>query len=545
MPRDEPGSSPSDGDWQIPQAALIASGHAFAVSDAQLPDWPLIWVNPAFEELTGYSATDVNGHNCRLLQGELTDRGATARIRSALTAGRSVTETLVNYRKDGGAWWNEVIISPVRDSTGVLTHFVGVQSDVSARVRSDAQRDAAREEADAAIARLGLLVEVGTMIASTVDAGRAAELLTTLLVPAFADWASVVTVDASRPLAPVGRHVVALAGVEQQPEALDEGPQAEVLRTGNGQLLRSDEPGSGYTSAIVVPLPSRGEPIGCLTVGYSDGERTYSAEDLDFATELGRRVGTALETMRLYDAEHRVALTLQQSLLPRLPQIPGLALAARYLPGAELAAVGGDWYDVLRLPDGATGIAIGDVMGHDMQAAATMGQLRSVLRSYAWEGHSPAGVLDRVNQLVCGLDLRQLATCVYARIEPETPEQPTQLRVSNAGHPPPLLKTPDGVVHVLDDAVGPLVGVLVGNAALLERTGASYAMPAGSTLLLYTDGLIESRDYDLDVGIKRLHDVLTSAPAGIDLDQLADRITAAAGRSSENDDQCLLLAHME
>ena len=545
MAKDEPGSSlPPAGDWLISQSALIASGHAFSVCDARLPDWPLVWVNPAFEELTGYDAADVNGRNCRLLQGRLTDSAATGRIHDALTAGEAVTETLVNYRKDGGAWWNEVIIRPVRDSSGALTHFVGVQSDVSDRVRSDEQRDAARADADAAIARLGLLVEVGAMIASTFDAGRATEMLTTLLVPGFADWACVVLVDDSGSPKPAGER--------------DDGPQAEVLRTGQARLLSRDadreaagEPAVALdgdpdvTSAIIVPLPSRGEPLGCLTVAYTNPRRAYSVDDLEFATELGRRVGTALETMRLHHAEHRVALTLQESLLPRLPHVPGLDLAARYLPGAQLAAVGGDWYDVLPLPDGATGIAVGDVMGHDMQAAATMGQLRSVLRSYAWEGHSPAGVLDRVNQLVCGLDLRQLATCVYARVEPAVDGQPALLRLSNAGHPPPLLKTPDGVVHVLDDATGPLIGVLVGNTALLERTGTSYAMPAGSTLLLYTDGLIESRDHDIDDGIAILHDAFAGAMQGITLDQLADDLTAAAGRSSENDDQCLLLVRRQ
>jgi PAS domain S-box-containing protein len=539
MATDELASSRSPaGDWFVPQSALIASGHAFAVSDAQLPDWPLIWVNPAFEQLTGFSSAEVEGHNCRLLQGELTDPAATARIRTALTAGESVTETLINYRKDGHPWWNEVIIRPVRDSTGLLTHFVGVQSDVSTRVRSDEQRDAARAEADVAIERLGLLVEVGELIASTSDAGHTAEMLTTLLVPRFADWADVVLADD-----PGQSPQVAKAGLTESILAPIKELQADVVRTGRPRLLPGT--GAGSTSAIVVALPSRGAPLGSLTVARTDAERSYSDADLEFAAELGRRVGTALETMSLYNSEHRVALTLQQSLLPRLPQIPGLTLAARYLPGAELAAVGGDWYDVLALPDGATGIAIGDVMGHDMQAAATMGQLRSVLRSYAWEGHGPAGVLDRVNQLVCGLDLRQLATCVYARVEPAGDGGEALLRLSNAGHPPPLLRTPDGAVHVLNSATGPLIGVLVGHAALLERTGQSHAMPAGSTLLLYTDGLIESRDRDIDDGIATLRDAFAGASPALSLDQLADELTAAAGRSSENDDQCLLLVHME
>jgi PAS domain S-box-containing protein len=379
------------------QAALVASGHAFAVADAQSADWPLVWVNPAFEQLTGYPAADVVGRNCRLLQGPDTDRSSSARIRSALAAGQPITETLLNYRKDGSTWWNQVTITPVHDVSGAVTHFVGVQSDAGARVDASRQRDDAQAAADTARARL-------------------------------------------------------------------------------------------------------------------------------------------------YAAEHATALALQRSLLPALPEVEGLQLAARYVPASDSAEIGGDWYDVLPLPDGSTGIAIGDVMGHDMGAAGAMGQLRSVLRSYAWEGHGPAGVLDRLNQLVCGLGMAKLATCVYARLEPRHGERPARLHWSNAGHPPPLLRTPDGSVHRLTEAAGMLIGVSTGPPAMPERPSASRDMPPGSVLLLYTDGLIEDHAHqDLDLGIDRLDAALIAWDSDTSLDDLAEQLAAAATFTTQDDDQCLLL----
>ncbi len=374
--------------------ALVASGHAFAIGDARAPDWPLVWVNPAFEKLTGYRAADVVGRNCRLLQGPDTDRLAAARIKAALDAGVAVTETLLNYRKDGSSWWNQVTISPVRDNDGTVTHFVGVQSDAGPRIAAARQRDDAQA--------------------------------------------------------------------------------------------------------------------------------------------------------RLYASEHAAALALQRSLLPALPTLDGLELAARYIPASDTAEVGGDWYDVLPLPGGSTGLAIGDVMGHDMRAAGAMGQLRSVLRSYAWEGHGPAEVVDRLNQLVCALGMAQLATCVYARLEPARDGRPARLRWSNAGHPPPLMKTPDGSVQALTEAASLLVGVTTaGVSAMNERPSAVRDVPRGSVLLFYTDGLIEDHHHqDLDVGIATLRAALATAPADEPLDDIAERLTAAAAHTTQDDDQCLLLVRV-
>jgi PAS domain S-box-containing protein len=540
------------------QTALVVSGHAFAVTDPRRPDDPLVWVNPAFEELTGYAAADVLGHNCRLLQGPDTDPQAVARLREALAAGRGITETLLNYRPDGSTWWNLVKITPVHDEAGVITHFVGVQNDVSELIASDRQRDEARSETVASQDRLRLVAEIGTMLAVALDPPAAASGLTRLVTPTLADWASVVLLDGEdtdrgQPLVTLhhfdAHRAADVAAVLEQAHPVDVWQNA-VLRSGEPKLLDADldvssPPGRdrlGMTSGLIVPLLAGTRTIGCLTLVYAESGRRYADADVAFALDLGRRAGAAIFTAQRYSGEHSTALALQRSLLPALPEVDGLELAARYLPGSERAEIGGDWYDVLPLPDGSVGLAVGDVMGHDIQAAAAMGQLRSVLRSYAWEGHSPAGVLDRLNQLVCGLGMAQLATCFYARLEPD--DRSTTLRWANAGHPPPLLKTADGVVHTLTSGLSPLIGVNVGGAELLDRAADSVDVPPGSTLLIYTDGLVEDRHRDIDEGIDILRNAFAKADPAMPAQELADLLITEAGPGDQDDDRCLLLVRI-
>jgi len=166
--------------------------------------------------------------------------------------------------------------------------------------------------------------------------------------------------------------------------------------------------------------------------------------------------------------------------------------------------VGGDWWDVFSLPDGAIGLAIGAVMGHDITAAAAMGQLRSVLRTCAWADDKPAVVLDRMDQLVQGFDMAQLATCIYARLAPadgsDGRRRHSRLSWASAGHLPPVVQMADGSAHLLDAAVGVPIGV----PGSVSRQGHSITLPAGSTLLLYTDGLVETRAADIDDDIATL-----------------------------------------
>jgi serine phosphatase RsbU (regulator of sigma subunit) len=243
-------------------------------------------------------------------------------------------------------------------------------------------------------------------------------------------------------------------------------------------------------------------------------------------------VSIAIDNVRLYAREHVAALTLQRSLLPRLPKIDGFDIAARYEPSA--AEVGGDWYDVLHLPtSGDLGLAIGDVMGHDLAAAASMGQLRSVLRSYAWSGDSPSTVLARLDELVQALDMAALATCIYAIVRRGERED-CRISYSSAGHLPGLLRRPDGSVQRLDQALTTPIG-----AGLLHTAPeADIAFPAGATLVLYTDGILERRDRDIDACLDHFQATLAGTPIDADAETIAATLIADA---PSGDDACVLV----
>ena len=252
-------------------------------------------------------------------------------------------------------------------------------------------------------------------------------------------------------------------------------------------------------------------------------------------------VGTAIEIhqrklmeerlLEVYEREHKIAETLQRSLLPeRLPSIEGLELSARYLPGARGAAIGGDWYDVLERPDGRVALVVGDVVGHGLRAAASMGQLRNAFRAYGMVEASPAEVVARINRLVMSGVEQVMATVLYLVLDRETGE----VAFSAAGHPPPLVIAPDGT-RFLDG--GRSVPIGAADPAVFRE--ATAVLPPGSTLLLYTDGLVERRDTPLR---DRL-DELAGAAGGPDEDlaELCDRVLSTLlGRGEPGDDVALL-----
>ncbi len=224
--------------------------------------------------------------------------------------------------------------------------------------------------------------------------------------------------------------------------------------------------------------------------------------------------------------EHEIAETLQRSLLPeQIPRMPGVALAARYVPASADVQVGGDWYDIVQLREGLIGLAIGDVAGHGLAAAATMGQLRMALRAYALQDPAPASVMTGVHQLASQLPMPEMATLLYLVYDPTT----RQLRYTNAGHPPALVFDAKRSTF-LRRALGPPIGV----TADPTYTEATYDLPAGATVLLYTDGLVERRGSSIWQGLARLRSEVE--PAGVpedaapqdstDLDALCDRLLA-------------------
>jgi PAS domain S-box-containing protein len=576
------------------ERAVIATDITFTITDPLQPDNPLAWVNPSFSRVTGYEYDEAVGRNCRFLQGPATDPRTVAEIRAALEEPRTITATLLNYRKDGTAFWNQLSISPVFDGAGELVSFVGVQTDVTERVRVESEREAAfaaeqaaRQEAELARAiaeqartdaeraqegaeraqnRRALMVEATSTLMATLDMPALLDRLAGLCVPLLADWVFITLVDdygdvretASRHRDGHESELQMFSAVHalHLPEA---SPSRRSLATSQPVLIDRMTPERletifahptarelfgrlGGTSVLTVPMVARRRTLGAMALVMASEERTFAQEDVDLLQDLARRAALAMDNVRLYQQEHTVADTLQRSLLPVLPEIPGVRAAAHYVSASAAANVGGNFYDLLHLPDGAIGMVTGDVVGHDVAAAAAMGHLRGLIRACIWDADDPdpGAVLTRVDRLVQGLHVAPMATMVYVRaIPPATEGAAWRVHVANAGHPPLILRRPDGAVRLLDEAAGLLVGVDAGT----RRTTVTVEVPPGSTLVAYTDGLIERPGTDLDAGIAELCARLSATPADAEPRALCD--AAVAGTLDGRDDVALIAVRLE
>jgi serine phosphatase RsbU (regulator of sigma subunit) len=259
-----------------------------------------------------------------------------------------------------------------------------------------------------------------------------------------------------------------------------------------------------------------------------------SAAEHDKAERLQQELAASEHSIFTYQQQVEVALTLQRSMLAALPQVPGCQLAARYTPAIAAAEVGGDWYDAFALPGGGLALTVGDVAGHDVHAAVGMSQLRNQLRALAVDRQEPpADLLRRLDRIATHLRVTDTATCVYAVLD-QPSDRPARLRFAIAGHPPPLLVTTEGVARYLDTPDHVLLGLDLD----VDRSSTDVDLPAGSTLLLYTDGLVEHRDRSLDEGLTRLHET-AAALAHEPLEQMCDALLARLAARPE-DDICLL-----
>jgi serine phosphatase RsbU (regulator of sigma subunit) len=247
----------------------------------------------------------------------------------------------------------------------------------------------------------------------------------------------------------------------------------------------------------------------------------------------GRRRDDALA---LYESEHQVAETLQRSLLPQLPIIPGLELAARYLAAGSGQEVGGDWFDAFPLAGGRVGLAIGDVIGHDLRAASAMAQVRAALRAYAVDGDPPATVINRLDHLVDTFDLTQLVTVIYAVLEPVEADGSRLMRYANAGHLPPLILAPDGEVSTLTSGAS----VVIGAPITIEHGQAEHRLESGTTLLLFTDGLVEVPGRSLQETLAELAVAVAGSGDDVGVEAMCERIVATAADRSLRDDIALL-----
>ncbi|MER5451827.1 SpoIIE family protein phosphatase [Streptomyces sp. NPDC002764] len=310
---------------------------------------------------------------------------------------------------------------------------------------------------------------------------------------------------------------------------------AAALREGRAQIWPADtalEPALaevGPGGLAVLPLPAAGRMAGACLIGW-DTPHDFGPDERALLTASAGLAGQALMRAHAFDAEHELVGMLQRQLLPRrLPTLPGAVAVARYLPATAGLDVGGDWYDVIPLPDNHVALVIGDVQGHSTAAATLMGQMRTALRAYAVEGHPPDVVVSHANRLLLDIETDLFATCCYVDVDMEE----GSAWYVRAGHLPPVLRHPDGGTEIHESDSGPPLGVM-------ERAdfpmGVLRLRP-GTIIALTTDGLVESAEADIDTGLDRLaHELAVSDPAHLGL--VAD---ALLGNAHRGDDVALLL----
>ncbi|AJP00453.1 phosphatase [Streptomyces cyaneogriseus subsp. noncyanogenus] len=410
-----------------------------------------------------------------------------------------------------------------------------------------AQREAfaaerkARREAESARRRLTFLADASAVVTASLNHHEIVRRLAEVLVPEYAAGVDVWLFDNSE-------H--ADAGAARHRPAPHPAAAVVAARTGRPQYAADhpgglpgvdDQPPSALNPdrpLLCIPLMARRASLGVLTLS-PPGER-WDPDDAVMLIELARRAGTAIDNARRFEHNRDIAETLQRALLTDLPDTPGLKLAARYLPATHGLNIGGDWYDAFRQPDGSVIAVIGDVTGHGLHAAVMMSQLRTALRAYAVDGGSPGRLLTRLHNFLHHLQPDLYATAVIARFRPGDPT----LTWAAAGHPPPVLRTADGRVRILDAKPGAMLGIPLKQ----EIADHTVRLSPGATLALYTDGLVERRARGIDPGIERLAQALGgfgAAELEADLAGAADGILHPLLSDSERDDDvCLLLCHL-
>ncbi|GAB3324614.1 SpoIIE family protein phosphatase [Geodermatophilus aquaeductus] len=528
-------------------AILDALPEGLAVFDG---DWTICYLNPPGAALMGRPAAELIGRQIWTALPELTGSIFHSFLLHARSVGTPVTWQ--GYYTPARRWLcaTAVVVEGLvqvsfRDAAGL---FPEPPAEVSESPGGD---------------RLRFLAEVSEAMITTLDTGESATQLAELAASRLCDWA-----------------VVALAGEDGGPgeEAwahreparrgdLDTYVRGRLRNTGDDAAmvdallsgepvqvpidqeqvapsLPTDEVRAAWrrldtTSCTIVPLRARGETFGALAMLNTGPRPPHSETEIATAVEVARRGALALDNARLYGRQLKVAETLQRSLLTPPPQSPHLQIAVRYRPAAIFQQVGGDWYDAFQQPDGATLLVIGDVVGHNVDAAAGMGQIRSILRGIAYDrAETPAQVLTRVDRVLTGLRIGTLATALVARLEQSATSADPGLRTlrwSSAGHPPPLLVRPDATVVTLDSRPDRLLGA----ESTRPRTDHEVPLRSGDTVVFYTDGLIEHDRTGIDEGIARLSGELAKL-ADLPLEQLCDRLLDRIAPGLADDDIALL-----
>lgn len=525
MVNPEPGALAADVLASVRDRALELTDVPVVVA-AHAPGTPIVWVNEAFTRSTGYTLEEAVGRSPRFLQGPATDRAETARVDDAIAAGRPVTATLVNYRKDRTPFWNLASITPVTVD-GEVRYWVSLRVDITDQVQREVEQQRSIEAERRARTGLTLVSQVSELLADS-DNPQLLREISGLLRGPVVEWADFLLDDGGlRPAHGIGHDGTPLSGdvpcprdasAVVVPGAPD--PVAELLDgrlEGPVEVALDDRPvgaatarvrdharsslarrGELATRTVVHTVPGRRGNLGVLVSVPLDGAGLDEMDpgDLTVLWLVARRVGQAVDNVRLYAREHRMAEALQRAMLPEQADVDDLDVWSYYAPAAGHAQVGGDWYDVLQVADGRLVLVVGDVVGHDVEAAAAMGQLRSMVRAIAFDTPDPGDVLTRVDQIVAGMRLPRSASLVIVTLVQD--EDTWCLRYSRAGHLPPLVADGEGVV-TLSEAGGPLIGF--GDA---PRTSVERHLRPGDLLVLYTDGLIERRDRSLRDGLEAL-----------------------------------------
>lgn len=523
------------------------------------PDLRFLRVNDALARMNGVPAADHLGKRLTEVVPGVNAAALEATMRRVLECGKAVVDIRRTGRTpsdpDHDHTWS-CSYAPLLDGSGRALGLIASLIDIT-----ESQR--AQQEAERARTRFALLAEAGTRIGTTLDLRQTAQEIVDLLVPQLADSADVQLLESVLEPDEAG---ASTRGVLRRLAAVFPDPFAPTARLRVGQTLRIPA-GTAYERVIadgvpmnlfradipalvtdpragelraylatlgcarMVPLVARGKVLGAVAVTRLRGREPFDDQDYVLVDELVARAALNIDNARMYTTQRRAALTLQRSLTnSALPEVPGLELTGRYLPASH-HDVGGDWFDVIQLPRGRTGLVIGDVMGHGIHAAAVMGQLRTAVRTLARHDVPPDRLLGSLDDVVADLGEDEMATCVYAVHDPAT----GGFLIARAGHPPPAVARADGTVTFLD---GPS-GTPLGTGGRDFRTE-EVALPPGGLLALYTDGLIEARDRDLDEGMERLARALRHAAQP--LEGLCEGVLTALLPDAPQDDVAVLLA---
>ena len=492
------------------------------------------WVNPAFTRVFGYTLEEMLDGALARIMGDETDMAEIERMYAEVRQGRVASVTTVGYCADGTKFWSSFTMSPVFAGEHVV-RWVGVQHDVSEHIRRS-QQDRRSYEIERR-ARVGLsMVGVVSDLMSEAENPLVLQSVAQVLSGQLVTWAGFFDLDGGRlrrlvgvdpddddrarrrerqlARAPSGDpiHAVLVASeatrgvIDVDAEHPPGSPAADLVASLRPHLAAHP---AASDRVLLVPVQGRRRTL-CVLAALprtTDVREAESADEIATILELvARRVGLAMENAQLYAREHQLAETLQRAMLPEQLPVQGLDVWTYYAPSAEHAQVGGDWYDVVPVGAATVAVVIGDVTGHDVEAAATMGQLRSIVRAYAWELGDPAAVLDRVDRLVASVRVPRYASLVYASLTP-SPDGGWDVAYSRAGHLPPLLVRA-GEVTSLDGAAGSLIGF--GRSA---RETAHVHVEPGDLLIFYTDGLVERRDRSMRDGVAALHRIGAELPA--------------------------------